>query len=88
MGDWKKIILGDILTESKIESISPNIESRLDNLVCALPSLPEQKAIVTKVENLLSLCDPLETQITTNQTHAGQLMQAVLKEAFRQSEAE
>jgi len=57
MGEWKKIILGDILTESKIE-------------------------------NLLSLCDPLETQITTNQTHSGQLMQAVLKEAFRQSEAE
>ena len=60
----------------------------LDNLVCALPSLPEQKAIVSKVEKLLSLCDQLETQITTNQTHSGQLMQTVLKEAFQQSEAE
>ncbi|MFZ1025845.1 MAG: restriction endonuclease subunit S [Limnoraphis robusta] len=47
-----------------------------------LPPLAEQKAIVAKVEKLLTLCDQLETQITQNQTHAEQLMQAVLKEAF------
>ncbi|SEH06971.1 restriction endonuclease subunit S [Candidatus Venteria ishoeyi] len=47
-----------------------------------LPPLPEQKAIVTKVEKLLTLCDQLETQITQNQTHAEALMQAVLHEAF------
>lgn len=47
-----------------------------------LPPLPEQKAIVSKVEKLLTLCDQLESQITNNQTHAKQLMQAVLKEAF------
>ena len=54
-------------------------------LIIALPPLPEQKAIVTKVEKLLALCDKLETQITHNQTHAEQLMQAVLKEAFSQN---
>lgn len=42
----------------------------------------EQKAIVTKVEQLFALCDQLETQITQNQRHAEQLMQTVLKEAF------
>ncbi|MDR4652639.1 MAG: hypothetical protein MRJ52_09590 [Nitrosomonas sp.] len=42
----------------------------------------EQQAIVNKVEKLLVLCDQLETQITQNQAHAEQLMQAVLKEAF------
>ena len=51
-----------------------------------LPSLPEQKATVTKVEKLLSLCDQLETQITDNQSHAEQLMQSVLKEAFSQAQ--
>ncbi len=51
-----------------------------------IPPLAEQKAIVTKVEKLLSICDKLQTQITANQTHAEQLMQAVLKEAFTQSE--
>ncbi len=47
-------------------------------------SLEEQKAIVVKVEKLLTLCNQLETQVTHNQSHAEQLMQAVLKEAFSQ----
>lgn len=54
-----------------------------------IPSQEEQQSIVYKVEKLLSLCDQLETQISQNQTHAGLLMQAVLKEAFsHKSEAE
>ena len=57
----------------------------LNKLLIPVPSLTEQKAIVTKVEKLLALCDKLETQITHNQTHAEQLMQAVLKEAFSQT---
>ena len=56
------------------------------SLIVALSPLMEQKAIVSKVEKLLTLCDQLEAQITTNQTHTEQLMQAVLKEAFSQSE--
>ena len=65
-----------------------NINStELSSLLIPLPPLPEQKAIAiaTKIEKLFSICDQLETQITTNQTHAEQLMQAVLKEAFSQS---
>ena len=72
-----------------IGSASPHVNVRdIISHVIAVPPLPEQKEIVTKVEKLLALCDQLETQITTNQTHSGQLMQAVLKEAFQQSEAE
>jgi type I restriction enzyme, S subunit len=64
----------------------PNIKlPTLNSLMCALPPLPEQKVIVTKIEKLLALCDQLQTQITSNQTHAEQLMQAVLKEAFTQT---
>jgi len=44
----------------------------------------EQKAIIDKVEKLFTLCDQLETQVTHNQIHAKQLMQAILKEAFAQ----
>lgn len=47
-----------------------------------IPGKEEQEAIVAKVKKLLALCDQLETQITLNQSHADQLMQAVLKEAF------
>ena len=62
-----------------------NIEI-LSNYIFALPPLTEQKTIFTKVEKLLALCDQLEIQITSNQTHAEQLMQAVLKEAFSQQD--
>ncbi len=47
-----------------------------------LPPLDEQKAIVTKVEKLLSYCDQLERQINQSQKNSGRLMQTVLKEAF------
>ena len=57
----------------------------LNGILFSLPPLPEQKAIVAKVEKLLALCDQLETQITANQAHAEQLMQAVLKETFQQN---
>lgn len=55
---------------------------RFKTVLIPLPPLAEQKAIIAKVEKLLSLCDQLETQITQNQHHAEQLMQVVLKEAF------
>jgi type I restriction enzyme S subunit len=66
----------------------PNIKlPTLENLIFALPPFSEQKAIVAKVEKLLALCDKLEAQINQNQTHAQQLMQAVLKDAFQQSDS-
>lgn len=55
---------------------------RIRSFPLPLPSLPEQKAIVANVEKLLALCDQLENQITSNQTHSNALMLAVLIEAF------
>ena len=57
----------------------------VSNALVPLCSQAEQKAIVAKVEKLLAISDQLETNISTNQTHAEQLMQAVLREAFSQS---
>jgi len=56
--------------------------NRLGTTLLPLPSFPEQKSIVAKVEKLFFTCDQLEAQITQDQIHAEQLMQAVLKEAF------
>ena len=56
----------------------------LNESLFPLPPLAEQKAIVAKVEKLLSLCDQLQAQITQNQSHADGLMQAVLTAAFSQ----
>lgn len=57
-------------------------QGNLNRIVIALPPLSEQYAIVGKVEKFIAICDQLEEQIYQNQTHAEQLMQAVLIEAF------
>ncbi len=49
-----------------------------------LPPFIEQKAIVTKVENLMQRLDKLEAEISQNEKTADMLMQAVLKEAFEE----
>ena len=77
--EWCNEVKTDAIGQSNINA------TKLSNFRFPLPPLLEQKAIVTKVEKLLTLCDQLETQITDNQTHAKQLMQAVLKEAFSQN---
>ncbi len=63
----------------------PNLNTDIiGETVIFLPPLAEQKAIVAKVEKLLSLCDQLQAQITQNQSHAEGLMQAVLTATFSQ----
>ncbi len=66
-------------SQKSMPKINQNVVS---STLIPLCSKDEQQAIVAKVEKLLAICDQLETQITQNQTHAEQLMQAVLKEAF------
>lgn len=56
--------------------------NKLKSAPIALPSLEEQKAIVEKVNSLMSLCDELDQQIETSQTQIDQLMQSCLKEVF------
>ena len=55
---------------------------QIKNLIIPSPPLPEQKRIVAKVDELMSLCDRLEEQINESKDNADVLMQAVLKEAF------
>ncbi len=47
-----------------------------------LPPLAEQAAIVERVEALMASCRALEDEIAAARSHAAQLLQAVLKEAF------
>lgn len=56
----------------------PNIR----NLPIPLPPLAEQEEIVKRVEALMSTCRALEAEIEQARTHAANLLQAVLKEAF------
>ncbi|MCI5137526.1 MAG: hypothetical protein D3922_03725 [Candidatus Electrothrix sp. AR1] len=91
-GEFLELFIGGHIFQNLIKGFKTGMaqsqvnisQVNLKKVILPLPPLPEQKAIVTKVEKLLALCDQLETQITNNQTHAEQLMQAVLKEAFSQ----
>ncbi len=50
-----------------------------------LPPLAEQHRIVAKVNKLMALCDQLETQLTTTQSHSRQLLESLLHEALTPS---
>jgi type I restriction enzyme S subunit len=56
--------------------------SKLRNVLVPLPSKKEQKAIVEKVNALMSLCDALEQEVQQSQAYSEHLMQSVLKEVF------
>ncbi len=61
----------------------PNVNAtNLNKMLFPLPNFTEQHAIVEKVDRLLALVDALEQQVQERKTHAEQLMQAVLREAF------
>lgn len=55
---------------------------RIESTVIPLPPLPEQHRIVAKVDELMALCDQLETQLTTTQSESRHLLEAILHEAL------
>ena len=57
------------------------------NVLIPLPPLAEQVAIVERVETLMTTCRALEAEIEQSRTHAADLLQAVLKEAFAPASA-
>jgi type I restriction enzyme, S subunit len=74
--------LADALKESA-RSLIPGISREdVNEFVFALPPLAEQHRIVAKVDELMALCDRLETQLTTTQTESRRLLEAVLHEAL------
>jgi len=54
----------------------------LSSFVFPLPPLAEQHRIVAKVDELMALCDQLETQLTTTQSESRHLLEAILHEAL------
>jgi type I restriction enzyme S subunit len=54
----------------------------VETLLMPLPPLPEQHRIVAKVDELMALCDQLETSLTGAQTEASRLLDSVLHSAL------
>jgi type I restriction enzyme, S subunit len=51
-------------------------------MIIPIPPLAEQHRIVAKVDELMALCDQLETQLNTTETDSRRLLEAVLHEAL------
>jgi type I restriction enzyme S subunit len=61
----------------------PSISRRqIEDLPTPLPPLVEQHRIVSKVDELMALCDEMEAQITTTATTYRQLLEATLAETL------
>ncbi|CAD6491846.1 MAG: Type I restriction modification DNA specificity domain protein [Candidatus Argoarchaeum ethanivorans] len=59
----------------------PNISRiKIINTVAPLPPLTEQRRIVAKVDQLMALCDELETKLKQSQTDGANLMEAMVGE--------
>lgn len=62
----------------------PNLSGGLiRNTNIPLPPIAEQKRIVAKVDELMAVCDQLESELTTAQTESRRLLEAVLHEALK-----
>lgn len=72
----------DYISPGRSSGVPHISTTEIENLIFALPPFQEQQRIVTKVEQLMGLCDELEQQVQQSKTDAEKLLQAVLREAF------
>lgn len=60
----------------------------LRSIWVAIPPLAEQRDIVRKIEELMAICDELESRLTTAQTQRSRLLEAILHEALEPATAD
>ena len=58
-------------------------KGKWERIPISLPPFEEQKAIVSKVKQLMAWCDELEKKIEKRDAYLDKMMQAVVKQAFR-----
>ena len=82
--EWAYLLLTTLdFTQYQAGTAVPALQQGvLEVIPVGLPPLAEQHRIVTKVDELMALCDQLETQLTATQTDSRRLLEAVLHEAL------
>jgi type I restriction enzyme S subunit len=63
-------------------AITRIILEKIKNTIIPFPPLSEQRRIVTRVDQLMKLCDELDEKVKENQNRSELLIEAILKEAF------
>jgi type I restriction enzyme S subunit len=75
--------------EKSSGSATPIInKGKWENITIPLPPLEEQKAIVKKVNSLMTLCDELEAEIERSKTTQEKWMESSLREVFEGDKTE
>ncbi|MDD3472589.1 MAG: restriction endonuclease subunit S, partial [Syntrophaceae bacterium] len=80
-----KVILSEVfleqvrILENRIKMPKLNVDS-LSNILVAVPPANEQHRIVTKVDELMALCDQLETNIRAKSDTAASYAQAIVQQ--------
>ena len=59
---------------------------RIRPILVPLPPLPEQRRIVAKVDQLMAICDRLESSLASGEAHRHRLLNALLAEALAPAE--
>jgi type I restriction enzyme S subunit len=73
------------MLDKQVDMARANLSmGNVSQLPIPFPPLAEQHRIVTKVDELMSLCDELETKLTTTVTTRRHLLEATLHEALKQ----
>lgn len=76
-------LLKSLELETLGKGIKPGVNrSEVYNIPIPVPPLKQQDRIVTKIEQLMKLCDELEQSIQQNQKYTQELLQVALKEAL------
>jgi len=71
-----------VLTNAPSTTLPILSKGKWENIPFPLPPLAEQKRIVSKADQLMHLCDELETRLNQSKKDSEMIMQAVLHEAF------
>lgn len=61
-------------------------KNRMDRIAVALPPLQEQKRIVAKVDELMTLCDQLEASLASSDEVRSRLLAALLVDVIQPAE--
>jgi type I restriction enzyme S subunit len=72
-----------VLTNSTGTAVKGIKAARLKRIRVPLPPLAEQHRIVAKVDELMALCDQLESRLVTAQIEAAHLLESVLYHALQ-----
>ena len=79
-----KFIQNDLQTKAFGSAQGGVYLGKISNLIFPLPSLAEQKEIISRVEKLLANVTELEKQITEREEMTKQMLQSIMKDAFKE----